>query len=131
MGRHALCSLFVVVGLVPAAFLYQDVFDLADDRQNGPDELDARIARAQAEHHSGITAAEGRAESRGWAVGIEFVGVVLVSAAIGWGIDNYAGLGTKPWAMIIMLVLGFIAGVYRAMQTTAQFDADPSTGNRK
>ena len=121
----------VVVGSFPAAFLYQDVFALADDRHNGPDDLDARIARAQAEHDTGATRAEARAESRGWAVGIEFVGVVLVSAAIGWGIDNYAGLGTKPWAMIVLLVLGFIAGVYRAMQTTAQFDADPSTGNRK
>jgi ATP synthase protein I len=122
---------FIVVGSVPATFLYQDVFALADDRQNGPDDLDARIARAQAEHDSGATRAEARAESRGWAVGIEFVGVVLVSAAIGWGIDNYAGIGTKPWAMIVMLVLGFIAGVYRAMKTTAQFDADPTTGSRK
>lgn len=104
---------------------------MADDRQNGPDDLDARIARARAEHESGVTDAEGAAESRGWAVGIEFVGVILVSTAIGWGIDNYAGLGTKPWAMIVMLVLGFIAGVYRAMQTTQQFDADPTTGNRK
>lgn len=104
---------------------------MADDRQNGPDDLDARIARAKAEHQGGISASQGAVESRGWAVGIEFVGVVLVSAAIGWAIDTYAGLGTKPWAMIVMLVMGFIAGVYRAMKTSAQFDADPTTGNRK
>lgn len=99
---------------------------MADDRQTGPDDLDSRIARAKAEHVSGMTNAQGAAESRGWAVGIEFVGVVLVSAAIGWGIDNYAGLGTKPWAMIGLLILGFVAGVYRAMKTSAQFDAKPS-----
>jgi ATP synthase protein I len=103
---------------------------LADDRQNRPDDLDSRIARATAEHTTGISSAEGASESRGWAIGIEFVGVILVSAAIGWAIDTYAGLGTKPWVMIGMLVLGFIAGVYRALKTSAQFDADP-TDNKK
>lgn len=102
---------------------------LADDRQNGPDDLDARIARARALHAGGISAAEARSESRGWAVGIEFVGVVLVSTALGWAFDTHAGFGTKPWAMIAMLVLGFAAGVYRALKTSAQFDADPTTGN--
>lgn len=95
---------------------------LADDRQK--DDLDARIAKAKAEHESHVTSAEGAAESRGWAIGIEFVGVVLVSALIGWAIDHYAGLGTTPWAMIVMLILGFVAGVYRAMKTSSQFDAE-------
>ena len=103
---------------------------MADDRQNGPDDLDSRIARAKAENNTGITTAEAASESRGWAIGIEFVGVVLVSAAIGWAIDTYAGLGTAPWAMIGLLILGFIAGVYRAVKTSAQFDADP-TGTKK
>lgn len=102
---------------------------LADTRQNGPDDLDARIARARAAHSVRGSAADARAESRGWAIGIEFVGVVLVSAALGWAFDRYAGFGTRPWAMIFMLVLGFAAGVYRALKTSAQFDADPATGN--
>jgi ATP synthase protein I len=61
-------------------------------------------------------------------VGIEFVGAVLVSGLIGWAIDNYAGLGTKPWAMIVLLVLGFAAGTRRAMKTSRQFDSDPDSG---
>lgn len=97
---------------------------MSDDRRN--DDLDSRIARAKAEHSTGLTAAQASSENRGWAIGIEFVGVVLVSTAIGWGIDTYAGLGTRPWAMIAMLVLGFVAGVYRAVKTAAQFDAEPS-----
>ena len=95
---------------------------MADDRQN--DDLDARIAKAKAEHVSGATSSQGASESRGWAIGIEFVGVVLVSTLIGWAIDHYAGLHTAPWAMIVMLVLGFVAGVYRAMKTSSQFDAE-------
>ena len=95
----------------------------------GGDDLDRRIAEAQAKHSRGISDAEGRAETRGWAVGIEFVGAVLVSGFIGWAIDNWAGLGTRPWGMVVMLVLGFAAGVRRAMQTSSQFDSDP--GNDK
>lgn len=96
---------------------------MADDRQT--DDLDTRIAHAKAARSAGVSDSEARAESRGWAIGIEFVGVVLVSAAIGWGIDTYAGLGTRPWAMIALLVLGFVAGVYRAAKTSTQFDAAP------
>ena len=103
---------------------------MADNRRNGTDNLDDRIARAKAERAGGVTSAEARSESRGWAIGIEFVGVVLVSTAIGWGIDRYAALGTKPFAMIGMLVLGFAAGVYRAVKTSAQFDSDPSGNTR-
>ncbi len=99
---------------------------MSDSRDNhGESNLDRRIAEAEAKHQRGISSAEGRAESRGWAVGIEFVGAVLVSGFIGWAIDNWANLGTKPWGMIVMLVLGFAAGTRRAMQTSAQFDTDP------
>lgn len=104
---------------------------MADQRDNGPDDLDRRIAAAKAAANRGVTDAQGRAESRGWAVGIEFVGAVLVSGFIGWLIDSYAGLGTKPWAMIVMLVLGFAAGTRRAMKTSAQFDAAPDEDGDK
>lgn len=96
---------------------------MADNRQS--EELDRRIADAKAANARGASSDEARAESRGWAVGIEFVGAVLVSGLLGWLIDRYAGLGTAPWAMIILLVLGFAAGTRRAITTSAQFDADP------
>lgn len=97
----------------------------------GGNDLDRRIAEAQAKHTRGISDAEGRAETRGWAIGIEFVGAVLVSGFIGWAIDNWAGLGTRPWGMIVMLVLGFAAGTRRAMQTSSQFDGDPGNDSAK
>ena len=95
---------------------------MADNRQ--PDDLDRRIADAKASR--GVSNAQGRAESRGWAIGIEFVGTVLVSGLLGWLIDRYAGWNTSPWAMIVLLVLGFAAGTRRAMKTSAQFDTDPA-----
>jgi len=92
--------------------------------KSGEDQFDRRIAEAQARHQRGLTGAEGRAESRGWAVGIEFVGTVLISAFIGWGIDRWADFN-RPWGLLVMLGLGFAAGTRRALQTSAQFDTDP------
>ena len=98
---------------------------MADDRQNN--DLDRRIADAKARIEHPVTAAEGAAEGRGWAIGIEFVGVILVSTFIGYAIDKWSGLNSAPWAMIAMLILGFVAGVYRAMKTSASFDDDDTT----
>jgi len=93
--------------------------------QNGGDNLDRRIAEAQAKHERGISRAEGSAETRGWAVGIEFVGSVLVMGMLGWALDNWAGIGTRPWGMIVGVVLGFVVGTYSAMKASRQFDTDP------
>lgn len=98
---------------------------MADERRNGTDDLDKRIADAKAAHmqRSQVDhAAEGRAETRGWAVGIEFVGAVIVGAIIGLLLDKW--LNTAPWLMIVFLVLGFAAGLRRAMTTSKQFDTD-------
>jgi ATP synthase protein I len=97
---------------------------LTDDRRIDGDELDRRIATAkQAElaRSGGATRAQARAEGRGWAIGIEFIGAVLVSGAIGWGLDHYV-FHSAPWAMIVLLVLGFAAGTRRALTTSQQFD---------
>lgn len=97
--------------------------------ENGPkDELDRRIAEAKSAAGRGISDAEGRAESRGWAIGIEFVGAVLVSAFIGWMIDRFAG--TAPWGLIVLLVLGFAAGVRSALKASSQFDTDPGNDEK-
>ena len=89
----------------------------------GGDDLDRKIAEAQAKHERGLSTAEGRAESRGWAVGIEFVGTVLVCAFIGWGIDRWVG-SKVPWGLIVMLLLGFAAGTRRALGAREQARAD-------
>lgn len=64
--------------------------------------------------------AEGRAsESSAYAQALtlssEFIGAVAVGFGIGYGLDYF--LGTKPWGMIIFLLLGFCAGVLNVMRT--------------
>ncbi|MDB5700770.1 MAG: synthase subunit [Sphingomonadales bacterium] len=95
---------------------------MADDRNTENDSLDARIAAAKAESVRPSTA-DSQAEGRGWAIGAEFVVTILITTFIGYFLDGY--FNTKPWLMIVFLLLGFAAGTRRAMQTSKQFDADP------
>lgn len=97
---------------------------MADDRPT--DDLDRRIAdaKAHAEGQRPAAASEGAAENRGWAVGIEFVGSMLVGGLIGYFIDRWAG--TAPWLMIVFLGLGFAAGLRRAILMSKKFDTNLS-----
>lgn len=52
----------------------------------------------------------------------EFISAILVGAMIGYLIDSLAG--TTPWAMIIMLLLGFVAGVINVLRSSGEM-ADP------
>ena len=51
-------------------------------------------------------------ERRGMRAGSEFLAALCGFSIMGYGIDHY--FGTKPWAMIILIILGFVAGVYTA-----------------
>jgi ATP synthase protein I len=49
-------------------------------------------------------------------VGLQFGFSILVGAAIGYGLDRL--LGTTPWLMIILLGLGFAAGVLSVVRAS-------------
>jgi len=56
----------------------------------------------------------------------EFIAGILVGAAIGWFVDQYAG--TSPWGLIVFLLLGFGAGVLNVLRSSgqvAEFGARP------
>jgi ATP synthase protein I len=61
-------------------------------------------------------ALSGSALGLGFRIGLELVVAVVFGLGVGWAIDKF--LGTKPWAMIVFMVLGIAAGmlnVFRAM----------------
>ncbi len=57
-------------------------------------------------------------EATGWAKGINyasvFTGAVIVGGAFGYGFD--ALVGTKPWGLMVGIVLGFAAGTRSIVQ---------------
>jgi ATP synthase protein I len=81
--------------------------------------LDAELAERRKDDGA-EKAAEARAsESRkGYAVAMklssEFVAAVIVGALLGYLLDHFAG--TRPWGMIVLLLLGFCAGVLNVMR---------------
>ncbi|ACA21177.1 conserved hypothetical proteinn [Methylobacterium sp. 4-46] len=49
----------------------------------------------------------------------EFVSGVVAGGLLGWGLDRL--LGTKPWGMIVLVILGFAAGVLNVMRVSGFF----------
>ena len=47
--------------------------------------------------------------------GYTLIGAILLLGAIGYGID--AWLGTRPWGLLIGLVLGVVVGMYELAKT--------------
>lgn len=45
----------------------------------------------------------------------ELVGGVIVGAGLGWMVDRL--LGTSPWGLIVLLLLGFAGGVLSVMRS--------------
>ncbi|OQW80199.1 MAG: hypothetical protein BVN32_02290 [Proteobacteria bacterium ST_bin14] len=82
---------------------------MADDRQNGPDDLAARIARAKLAQDgaAGIAAAPtGKGYKQGSRVLAELIGAPIGGAVIGWGFDSW--FGTSPWGLLILLSLSVV-----------------------
>lgn len=100
------------------------------DREGKPEpvtsDLAARIARAQATRPAQAAAdrvrqGEMSGMGRGFRLASEFVAAIIVGAGLGFGIDQI--FGTRPWGMIILLLLGFAAGVLNVIRATAELNA--------
>ena len=81
--------------------------------------LDAELADRRKDDGAEIAAEARASESRkGYAVAMklssEFVAAVIVGALLGYLLDHFAGTG--PWGMIVLLLLGFCAGVLNVMR---------------
>jgi ATP synthase protein I len=81
-----------------------------------------RLRGQTAEQKSTADAAEGKALGQGWRIAIELVAAAALCGAVGWLIDLW--LGSRPWATIVLLVLGFVAGIRNAIRTANRMEAD-------
>ena len=110
---------------------------MTDNREEGLDERRRRLAAELAqrgiadkdEERNEIRAEETR-KGYGMAMKIssEFISAVIVGAILGYLFDHF--VGTSPWGMIVMLLLGFCAGVLNVMRTVGVV-ATPNPVERK
>src|ERR1700712_5150547 len=89
-------------------------------------DLEARIARARGQRAAEAVSGQTRqgdmsGMSRGFRLASEFVAAILVGAGLGWIIDSF--LPTRPWATVVLLLLGFAAGVLNVVRTTSELNA--------
>lgn len=102
--------------------------------QHATRDLADRIAKAQRARETGHTpAASGGAKDmsalgRGLRLGTEFIAAILVGAGIGYVLDSW--LGTGPWLLLAMLLVGFAAGVLNVTRAVAAMNraAPPPDG---
>ena len=79
--------------------------------------LDQKRPPASArEESSERSSSEPSAMGRAFRMSAEFVAGVAAGGILGWLSDRW--LGTRPWGMIVFLMLGFGAGVYNVMRAS-------------
>lgn len=93
-------------------------------------DLASRIASAKRERDRGANRASDDASTdmngmaRGMRMGTEFMAAVIVGAVIGYLID--LGLGTSPWGLLILVLMGFAAGTMNVIRVVAEMNAASS-----
>ena len=105
----------------------QDTKGRSDNAQGVTRDLASRIASAKRDRDiednraSRDASPEMSGMARGMRIGTEFIAAILVGAVIGYLID--LGLGTSPWGLLIMLMVGFAAGILNVTRVVAQMNA--------
>ena len=93
--------------------------------------LSAELAGRDAEEAAEAKRDEQSEESRrGMALGLkissEFIAAIAVGAMLGYLLDRFAGTG--PWGMIVLLLLGFCAGVLNVLRAVGMVAMPPALG---
>lgn len=105
-----------------------------------PSDFDDRIAKARAESgpRKSALAEDGddpgieSAMSFGMRAGGQFVAAVVLGGGLGWAIDRW--LGTRPFGMLILMVLMFVAAmanVWRSMNTAVNVATETALAAEK
>lgn len=77
--------------------------------------------------------AQSEESRRGMALGLkissEFIAAIAVGAMLGYLLDSFAGTG--PWGLVILLLLGFCAGVLNVLRTVGMVATPPAFQNKQ
>jgi ATP synthase protein I len=84
------------------------------------DKLESKLDRARERETPPDTGAEERGRAMGIAfrMATELVAGVFVGGLIGWALDNW--LGTKPFLLILFLLLGIAAGLLNTVRAAQE-----------
>ena len=95
----------------------------------GPDDLKrlgARLDEVERKRAAGAKQAPPTQANIAFRFATELVAGLLVGGGIGWGLDwlfGRFGIHTKPWLMIVFVMLGAAAGIRNVMRAAAELNA--------
>lgn len=96
-------------------------------------DFDKRLAQARDKRDSEFRSRGSAASMSGAAVGlritIEIMAAVAVGIGVGFALDNW--LGTKPWMLILLCMLGFGAALVNVMRTARELERKRLEAKRK
>lgn len=108
-----------------------------NEPDDGLDERRKRLSSALAERKAESAAEDRRsgqseASRKGMALGLkissEFISAIAVGGVIGYLIDW--AIGSKPWGMILFVLLGFCAGVLSVLRAVGMVAQPPHLDGR-
>lgn len=96
-----------------------------DENKDALNALDSRLKQARGQVQDPFdkpgpeTSEKGNVLSLAFRVAVEIVSAVAIGVGIGWLLDDW--LGTKPWLMLVFIVLGFAAGILNVYRMASGF----------
>ena len=89
--------------------------------------LDARIRRARDARDDTKSTGQ-RSTGLAWAARLttEMLAALVVGGGLGWLVDRW--LGTRPWFMLVFLLIGCAAGMLNAYRTARRFESRADDG---
>ncbi len=109
---------------------------MTDDRDEGLEQrrkrLTAELAEKRADDAAGVAREEqSEASRKGMALGLkissEFIAAIAVGAVLGY-VLGLVWPASKPWGLIILLLLGFCAGVLNVRRSVGMVAPSPFSG---
>ena len=100
-----------------------------DDDKRALDELDQRLNKAREQVQDPLKQASSKNSEKGGPLGlafrvsVEIVSAVAIGVGIGWLLDDW--LDTRPWLMLVFIVLGFSAGILNVYRMALGFGYAP------
>lgn len=92
------------------------------------DALGEKLAARREESGEGDGRGGRRADGQAYGLGLrlttDLIAGTLVGGAIGWFIDGW--LGTSPWGLLVMVILGVAAGILLALRSAGLVSESPA-----
>lgn len=91
------------------------------------EEFKARLAKAQKQQeeasweNANLKVERSGAHGRAWRLSVEIVAAMALCGWFGWLLDKW--LDTKPWLLLVFLILGAGVGLYNTIKVARQMNA--------